>query len=165
MKKFVLIACFALLGFSLQAQNEIRPGAHFGLPIGDAGDFSSFAIAVELGYLFEISEEVQVGPKLGYSHSFGKTIDTGFGEVKVEDIQFLPIAASGHYNFTDQFWFGLDLGYAVGISDGNDGGFYYSPQFAYGVTQQIDIVLAYRGISVDGGSWDVISLGVEFGFN
>jgi hypothetical protein len=165
MKKFVLIALLAFAGLSAQAQNEFRAGAHLGLPIGDAGDLANFNIAVDLAYLFELSEEVQVGPTIGYSHSFGGTIDTGLGSFDVDDIQFIPIAASGHYNFTEQFWFGLDLGYALGVNDGNDGGFYYSPRFAYGVSSQIDIVAAYRGISVDGGSWDVISLGVEFGFN
>ncbi len=165
MKKFVLIAVLALVGISAQAQNQFRAGAHLGLPIGDAGDFATFNIAVDLGYLFEISEEVQVGPTIGYSHSFGDTIDTGLGSIDIDDVQFIPIAASGHYNFTEQFWFGLDLGYALGINDGNDGGFYYSPRFAYGVSPQIDIVAAFRGISVDGGSWDVISVGVEFGID
>ncbi|MGB5236895.1 MAG: hypothetical protein WBM43_09105 [Flavobacteriaceae bacterium] len=165
MKKFVLIAIFALVGLSMQAQNQFRAGAHFGLPVGDAGDLATFNIAIDLAYLFEISEEVQVGPTIGYSHSFGDSIDTGLGSIDIDDVQFIPIAASGHYNFTEQFWFGLDLGYAIGVNDGNDGGFYYSPRFAYGVTQQLDIVASYRGISADGGSWDVISLGVEFGFN
>ncbi len=165
MKKFVLIAFFALAGMSMQAQNQFRAGAHLGLPVGDAGDFATFAIAVDLGYLFEISEEVQVGPTIGYSHSFGDSIDTIIGSIDVDDVQFLPVAASGHYNFTEEFWFGLDLGYAIGINNGNDGGFYYSPRFAYGVGPQIDIVAAFRGISVDGGSWDIISLGVEFGID
>lgn len=165
MKKLVLIVCLVLLGWSVQAQNEFRAGAHLGLPIGDAGDFATFAIAVDLGYLFEISEEVQVGPTIGYSHSFGDSIDTILGSIDIDDVQFIPIAATGHYNFTEQFWFGLDLGYAIGVNNGNDGGFYYSPRFAYGVSDNIDIVAAFRGISVDGGSWDIISLGVDFAFD
>ncbi|MGI9546846.1 MAG: hypothetical protein ACR2MM_06405 [Flavobacteriaceae bacterium] len=165
MKKLVLFGCLALLGLVVQAQNEFRAGAHIGLPIGDSSDFATFAIAVDLGYLFEITEEVQVGPTVGYSHSFGDTIDTGLGSFDIDDVQFIPIAASGHYNFTEEFWFGLDLGYALGLNDGNDGGFYYSPRFAYGVAENIDIALAWRGISVDGGSWDILSLGVEFAFD
>lgn len=165
MKKLVLIGCLALFGISVQAQNEFRAGAHLGLPVGDAGDFATFAIAVDLGYLFEISDEIQVGPTIGYSHSFGDSIDTIIGQIDVDDAQFIPIAASGHYNFTEEFWFGLDLGYAIGLNDGNDGGFYYSPKVAYGVADAIDIVAAFRGISVDGGSWDIISLGVEFAFD
>ena len=112
-----------------------------------------------------MNENVEVGPTIGYSHSFGDSIDTFLGPIEISDVQFLPIAATGHYNFTEEFWFGLDLGYAIGLNDGNDGGFYYSPRVAYGVSDLIDIVAAFRGISVDGGSWDIISLGVEFGFN
>jgi hypothetical protein len=47
--------------------------------------------------------------------------------------------------------------------DGNDGGFYYAPRVQYGVSDALDIVLSYRGVS-DDGSFDVINLGVEFGF-
>lgn len=165
MRKLLLIASLALFAISANGQNEFRGGLGLGLPIGDAGDLATFNIAVDLGYLFEITEEVQVGPTIGYSHSFGDSIDTIIGSIDVDDVQFVPIAATGHYNFTDEFWFGLDLGYALGINDGNDGGFYYSPRFAYGVTERIDILAAFRGISLDGGSWDIISLGVEIGFN
>ena len=163
MRKLLLIACFALFAISANAQNEFRGGLNFGLPIGDAGDLATFAIAVDLGYLFEITEEVQVGPTIGYSHSFGDEIDTILGSIDLDDVQFLPIAATGHYNFTDQIWFGADVGYAVGLNDGNDGGFYYSPKFAYGVTEQIDIIAAFRSVVFEDGSWDIISLGVEIG--
>ena len=165
MKKLLLIASFALLTWSVQAQNEFIGSAEIGLPIGDAGDIATFNIAVQLGYLFEINDEVQLGPKIGYSHSFGDEIDTIIGSIEFEDTQFLPIALAGRYNFTEEFLFGLDLGYGVGLNDGNDGGFYYSPYFAYGISEQVALFAAFRGISVDGGSFDVISLGVEFSFN
>ena len=65
---------------------------------------------------------------------------------------------------TVPFILGADLGYAIGVSPSdNDGGFYYAPRIQYGVSESIDIVLAYRGISVDGGSFDVLTLGIEFG--
>lgn len=165
MKKLLLIASFALLTWSVQAQNEFIGGAEIGLPIGDAGDIATFNIAVQLGYLFEINDEVQLGPKIAYSHSFGEDIDTPLGSFEVDDTQFLPIALVGRYNFTDVFLFGLDLGYGIGLNDFNDGGFYYSPYFAYGVSEKVALMAAFRGIAVDGGSFDVISLGVEFSFN
>ena len=165
MKKLALFVCLAFFGLTTFAQNEIKGGINFGLPIGDAGDFTTFNLSLDFSYLFQVGDQVQVGPTIGYSHSFGDSIDTILGSIDIDDVQFIPIAATGHYNFTDQFWFGLDLGYAIGINDGNDGGFYYSPRFAYGVTERIDILAAFRGISVDGGSFDVISLGAEFKFN
>ena len=165
MKKLLLIISLVFVGWSAQAQNEFIGSAEVGLPIGDASDITTFNLGIQLGYLFEVAEEVQVGPKIGYSHSFGDDVDTIIGTFEVDDIQFLPIAAHGRYNFSDTFLFGLDLGYAVGLNDGNDGGFYYSPHFAYNVAEQVAIFAAFRGISADGGSFDVISLGAEFSFN
>ena len=162
MKKMTLFCLTALLGIALiQAQGQFRAGGHLGLPIGDAGDLATFAIAVDLGYLFEISDEFDAGVTTGYSHSFGDEV-SGFD---IDDVQFIPVAASGRFEVAPDFTLGADLGYAIGINDGNDGGFYYSPRAQYSVSDAIDIVAAYRGISEDGGSWDIISLGVEFGID
>ena len=166
MKKIALFTLAVFFGLTCaQAQGDFKAGIHAGLPIGDAGDLSTFALAVELGYLFDVSDEFQAGPTLGYSHSFGDEIDTGFGTIDVDDVQFLPIAAAGRFSVSDEFSLGADLGYALGISDGNDGGFYYAPRAAYSITEMMDIVLAYRGVALDGGSWDIISLGLEFGID
>ncbi|MCW5520762.1 outer membrane beta-barrel protein [Aureitalea sp. L0-47] len=169
MKKLLLIVAVVCLGISANAQNQFRAGISGGLPIGDAGDLATFAIAVDLGYLFEISENFDVGVTTGYSHSFGDTFTETFGpltvEVDVEDVQFIPIAASGRFEVAPSFTLGADVGYALGVNDGNDGGFYYSPRAQYSVSEAIDIVAAFRGVSVDGGSWDIISAGVEFGID
>ena len=164
MKKLILVAGLLMFGFTAMAQNGLRAGVNLGLPIGDAGDITSFSIVLDLGYLWEVSEDFQAGVTTGYSHSFGADIDFGpLGTVEGDDIQFLPIAASGRFNLSEDFSLGADVGYAIGINDGNDGGFYYSPRIAYGVSQSVDIVGAYRGITRDGSSFDIISLGVEFG--
>ena len=88
MKKLLLIICLVFLGWSAQAQNQFIGSAEVGLPIGDASDIATFNLAIQLGYLFEITEEVQAGPKIGYSHSFGDEIDTIIGSIEFDDIQF-----------------------------------------------------------------------------
>ena len=164
MKKIVLFSLTMLLGLSLvQAQSDLRAGINLGLPIGDAGDFATFAIAVDLGYLLEISDDFEAGPTIGYSHSFGDEIDTVVGSVDVDDVQFIPIGGAARFGLSDEFNLGVDLGYAIGVNDGNDGGFYYAPRASYAVSEALAIVLAYRGVSLDGGSWDILSLGIEFG--
>lgn len=167
MKKVLILLFMMLLTSSgLFAQGQFRAGISGGLPIGDSGDFATFAIAVDLGYLFEISDSFDAGVATGYSHSFGDSIDVGGGlTVDIEDVQFIPVAASARFEVAPSFTLGADLGYAVGINDGNDGGFYYSPRAQYSVSEAIDIVLAFRGVAVDGGSWDIISAGVEFGID
>ncbi|WP_353778427.1 outer membrane beta-barrel protein [Winogradskyella sp. 3972H.M.0a.05] len=166
MKKFCLVAVFAIAAmFSVNAQGQFRAGLSGGIPIGDAGDLATFAIAVDLGYLFEISDSFDAGVATGYSHSFGDSIDILGVSVDLDDVQFIPIAASGRFEVAPDFTLGADVGYAVGIGDGSDGGFYYSPRAQYSVSEAIDIVAAYRGVSVDGGSWDIITAGVEFGID
>lgn len=166
MKKLLLLAAFVVFGMSSSiAQNQFRAGLSGGLPIGDAGDLATFAIAVDLGYLFEISDTFSAGPTTGYSNSFGDEIEIGGITFEVEDVQFIPLAAAARVDVSDSFTLGGDVGYAIGINDGNDGGFYYSPRAQYSVSELIDIVFAYRGIAVDGGSWDILSLGIEFGFD
>lgn len=157
MKKLFL-AAFAVFAFASVNAQEFKAGVNAGLPIGDAGDFSTFAIAVELGYLFDVSEDFQAGPTVGFNHSFGDS------DIIDEDFSWLPIAAAGRFAVSEEFTLGADLGYAVGIApDGIDSGFYYAPRAQYGVSDALDIVLAYRGISLDGISWSQITLGVEFG--
>ena len=157
MKKVLFLAAMAVFGLTSVNAQEFKGSVYGGLPIGDAGDITTFTIGVDLSYLFEVSESFMAGPSLGFNNSF---LDSDFIG---DDIQFLPVAAAARYSVSDEFTLGADLGYAVGINEGNDGGFYYSPRVAYGVTDSIDIVAAYRGVSADGGSFDVISLGVEFG--
>lgn len=164
MKKLFL-AAFAVFAFASVNAQEFRAGISGGLPIGDAGDLAIFSIAVDLGYLFEISDDFDAGVTTGYSHSFGDEITILGTTFEVEDVQFIPLAASGRFSVSEEFTLGADLGYAIGIDDGNDGGFYYSPRAQYSVSDAIDIVAAYRGVSVDGGSWDIISLGIEFGLD
>ena len=156
MKKIALFTLAVFFGLSCVKAQDFNGGIHLGLPLGDAGDYADFSLIADLNYLFDVSDEFRVGPSVGYSHSFVDGLD---------DIQFLPIAAAGRFNASPEFSIGVDLGYAVGVNDGNEGGFYYSPRVAYSVTDLIDLVLAYRGVSLDGGSWDILSLGVEFDLN
>ncbi|TXE11794.1 porin family protein [Seonamhaeicola algicola] len=163
MKKILLMAAFAVFGFTMNAQGDLNAGVNLGLPIGDAGDGWTFNVTLDVNYLWDAGENFQAGVATGFSHSFGDSVDTGFGTIDVEDAQFLPIAGAARFGVSDQFTLGADLGYAVGISEGNDGGFYYAPRAQYSISESLDIVLSYRGVSLDGGSFDVLNLGVEFG--
>lgn len=158
MKKLFLFAAVAVLGFTANAQ-DFKVGAFVGLPIGDAGDVYSLGFGADVSALWEVSDAFKAGATVGLSASTVKSDYSDF----IDTAMFLPVSASGRYSFSDDFTGGLDLGYAVGVSKDNDGGFYYAPRLQYGVSESLDIVLAYRGISADGGSFDTITLGVEFG--
>ncbi len=164
MKKILFFAAFAVFGLlSVNAQGNLNAGVNVGLITGDFSDGYSLNIALDLSYLWEVSDHVDAGLATGYSHSLGKDVN-GFD---IDDVSFLPIAAAGRFDISDKFSVGADLGYAVGINEGNDGGFYYAPRAQYGVSETIDVVLAYRGVSIDAGpvtlGFNTITLGVEFG--
>ncbi len=159
MKKLFLCA-FAVFAFASVNAQELKVGVSLGLPIGDAGDLYTFNLTSDVLYLWEVSEEFSAGVATGISYNFGDSI----GPFDVDDAVFLPIAAAGRYAVSEKFTVGADLGYGIGISPSeNDGGFYYAPKVQYSVTEALDIVLAYRGVSLDGGSLDTITAGVEFG--
>ncbi|MCW5517507.1 outer membrane beta-barrel protein [Muriicola sp. Z0-33] len=163
MRKLVIIAALAVFGFSANAQEGLKAGINLGLPVGDAGDVSGFSIGLDVWYHWAVSDDFNAGVATGFSNAFGKSVDIGIGSIDVPDVQFIPVAASGRFNASDEFTIGADLGYAVGLNDGNDGGFYYRPIVGYGVSDNIELSLSYTGISLDGATWSTINLGVNFG--
>jgi len=165
MKKLLLCVAVAVFGFTNVNAQDFNVGINGGLPMGDVEDFYTLNIGVDINYLWDVSDEFQAGASVGYSHFLGDSMNILGISIDFEDVGFLPVAAAARYNVSDQITLGADLGYAVGISpDGMDGGVYYAPKAQYGVSDTIDIVLAYKGISVDGGTFSSLNLGVEFGF-
>lgn len=162
MKKLVLVSMLFFAASALQAQ-EIKLGVHGGIPVGDISDASDFTLGVDLAYLFSPVDMFQVGPMIGYSHYFIKDMEFGGETFEFDDVSFLPIAASGRVSLGDAVFAGADLGYAVGISDGNDGGFYYRPKLGFDLLG-LWVVGSYEGISMDGGSVSSVNVGVEFSF-
>lgn len=157
MKKLILLAAFAVFSFT-QVNAQFKVGAFFGLPMADASDRHSFNVGIDAAYLFDIVDSFQVGPATGYSHSFGKERDSPFGGLpggnsilkasddKYDDFQFIPIAAAARFNL-DALYFGADLGYAIGINDGNKGGVYYRPKVGYNFGP-LAAFISYTGVSV-----------------
>ena len=165
MKKVLFIAFMMVSGLGLQAQEGFRAGINLAIPTGDASDVSGFSIGLDATYLWNVGESFDVGVAAGFTNAFGKEIEVaGFGSFEVDDVQFLPIAAAARYHVTDKFRVGGDIGYAIGISDGNDGGFYYRPMVGYGLNEKMELNLSYIGISLDGGNWSTIGLGFMYAF-
>lgn len=163
MKKLLLLIGLMLFSFTaMQAQGHFKIGVNGGIPVGDADDFTTFQLGADVAYMFDVADMFQVGPLAGYSVFFGDTYDLMGVSVDYDDVQFIPVAASGRLGLTDSFFLGADLGYAIGVNDGNDGGFYYRPQVGYdfGV---VGLMLSYSGVAVDGGTFSSINFGVEFG--
>ena len=163
MKKVFLLLAFFMLSSGLMAQKHWTFGLNGGIPIGDVEDSHSFHASADVAYRIDIIDLLDIGGIIGYSHYFGDSITEGPVEIDFDDLQFLPIAATGRIRILSILFAGTDLGYAIGISDDNDGGFYLRPQI--GLNLGIANVLAsYENISVDGGNVSSINAGVELKF-
>ena len=177
MKKITLtvLAVFALTFANAQDKKEstgsndsagFKLGINLGLPLGDIKDAYSVGLGVDLAYMWPISDGFQLGVTTGYAHYLGKTedVDTGFGivSVKNDDAGFVPVAASAQISLGENFFLGADLGYAIGVSpSGNNGGLLYQPKVGYQMGN-VGIYAGYKGISVTGGTFSSVNLGVNF---
>jgi len=161
MKKIILLLAM-VIGFGSVFGQGIRVGVNAGLPVGDVKDISNFQLGADIAYLYPASDLFSVGGLVGYSRYF---VDVQFDGMRgsTPDFSFLPIAATAHFGFDNSLFVAGDLGYAIGISEGNDGGFYYRPKVGYSLGP-VAIIASFSGISVDGGDVSSVNLGVEFGF-
>ena len=157
MKNLTFICLFLLSVFAVQAQG-LSGSVRAGLPVGDADEVYSFGLAAELDYYIEVGEGFLVGPAVGFKYYFVKSDYNDF----VDGAAFLPIGGSARFGITEDFWAGANLGYAIGVSEGNDGGFCYEPYLIYNLGN-VGLILTYSGISNDGYNFASLNLGVAFG--
>ena len=99
----------------------------------------------------------------GYSHYFGESITEGAIDIDYDNLQFIPIGATGRVRILSLIFVGTDLGYAIGVSDENDSGFYLRPQIGLNLGI-VNVLASYENISIDGGNVSSINGGVEIKF-
>ena len=170
MKKFLLVAAIAVCGmFSANAQG-FKVGVNAGYTIGDEffKEYYGLQVGLDVAYTWQVSENLNVGATTGYLRYFGeeKNISSGMLTltIEAEDLGYIPVAGTLQYAFNESWFVGADLGYAIYVGEGNgDGGFYYVPKVGW-MNESIELYVAYRGISIEGGSSSVIGLGVAYKF-
>ena len=167
MKKVLLTAAFAVAGLvGVSAQTSgVEGTVHVGIPVGDAADYSSFNVGVDLAYLHPIADNFKLGAKVGYDHFIA---DSNFKDLGGEDFGFIPLAATAKYEFSNNLFVGADLGYAFSTKDGLDGGLFWQPKIGYSGAS-FDVYAGYKGISVDNNQYsnfnaDAVSLGFAYKF-
>ena len=157
MKKLILCLAAFLLAGNLMAQGTFKIGAMAGIPLSDASDVSNFVLGADVYYMIgKRSALVRLGPTVGIRNFFGKEVSPG---IEVDDAQFLPISLAGRINILGILNGGVDVGYAVGISDFLDGGFYIKPVIALGLLQILELNFGYEVIS-DNATWSNANIGV-----
>lgn len=155
MKKIIFTAALVFVfSFANAQKGSFKLGAHVGIPMGDIKDFSSVNLGVDVAYVWKVSDNFDAGVATGYTSYLGKDGADAAG--------FIPIAVTGQFGVADNLFLGADLGYAVYAgSGGGDGGFLYQPKFGY-KTEKMEVYVGYKGISISGGTFSSINLGVNF---
>jgi hypothetical protein len=157
MKKILLCLVGLLLAGSLQAQGTFKIGLSGGLPLGDASDISTFVLGADAYYLFGKRKAlVRLGPTVGYRNFFGEEVSPG---LTADNAQFVPLALAGRFSLFGIVQGGVDVGYALGVSDFLNGGFYVRPVLAFGILRFFELNLSYESIS-DNATWGNGNIGL-----
>jgi hypothetical protein len=138
MKKGLFTVILIFFAFALQAQRNVdrtnfRAGVNGGLVLGDFSEAYKFGLGVDLYHHWGVSKVFDIGVTTGFFNAFGSKEDISAGglvaETEFDNIQFLPVAASfrAYPGKNVGFKFGFDVGYALGINEGNEGGLFYRP--------------------------------------
>lgn len=147
MKKLIFSTLITTMSiFSLNAQEGLLAGGHFGAPIGDASDFFNFNYGANVSYLYPIMDGLHLGANVGLDFYSGK--DISHTMYKMNGMSLLSIAASGQYDFSDQFYAAGNLGYALSLNNNYNGGFYIEPKGGW-QNDWMQVYVFYKNISAD----------------
>ncbi len=145
MKKFLCIVAILTLACKVNAQDgKLRVGGNLGFTTNGG---SSFVIGGDVDYLFNVESKFSVGGATGLIF----IINDSFNQT------FLPLAGSGRFHATNKIDLGLDMGYAIGLSNSGNG-FYFRPMFEYKLGNGIALRASYSGI----GSGGYLNAGAMF---
>ncbi len=163
-RKLLSLVLFALACATVSSQEGFKIGAHGGIPLGDVNDQIGIVIGADVGYLWAPNKIFDLGVKAGIIHGFPETFRAETVSVKLPSVQFAPIAGSVRIWAAKSFSFGGDVGHAIGLNDGNKGGFYYRPQIGFQVGPQSEINLSYTAIDLGDTTWSTVTLGYVYTF-
>ena len=172
MKKHLLTAAIFIAGLTnLNAQSgNFKTGAHVGIPVSSiASDFYNVNLGVDIAYLWNLSDRLQLGATSGLSYYIGKNdykiwINGYEFEGEVENRSIIPLAGTLKYYFSDLFFAGGDLGYAFFLNGTSDtGSFYFQPKAGVNL-KATELYLSYKGLSKGGETIGTINLGYAYNF-
>jgi len=160
MKKLFLIGVIMIAGIiGAKAQFTFGAGVNVGIPVGDAGDISSFTIGGEIHGEYKFSEKFSGIVTSGYTHFIGKDLGGG---IKL-NYGAVPLLAGVRVYPTEKFFIGGQLGYGFFTGDASGGGFCYKPQVGYDAGT-VQVALNYNGITKNGSTIGWIALSGIFKF-
>ncbi|MEM6864962.1 MAG: hypothetical protein AAF575_07260 [Bacteroidota bacterium] len=163
----IFLLTVTLTSFAQVDRSNFKAGLNAGIPTGDASEISRFSVGLDLNYHYGVSKRIDIGIATGFLNAFGEsqTISDGILDIEAEfeDYQIVPVAGSLRIYPTYDLKFGADAGYAIGINEGNDGGFYYRPILGYNITGNTEVNVSYTAIENE-GTFSLVMAGILFLF-
>ncbi len=156
-----LVIVFILFSLNnLFSQEEVNVGVNTGITIGNIENFSTFAYGLDANYLFEVSNNIKVGPSLNFVLYLPKEFN---GERK-DSFLYMPIGGSVRFHSaSDAFYFGIDAGFAVGLSpSGDSGGIFFKPLLGYKLTDSFKFNLFYSAVKKRQPTYSHLGLGIVY---
>lgn len=172
MRKYIFFSFFIVLSYQLTAQyvdrSFFKAGFHASTTLGDASDFANLGIGLDVYQHWGISKKMDLGFATGVQYYFGldSTIDIGPQAITTrgEDTIYLPLAGLFRFYPTKSINLGGDIGYAIGLNDFSEGGFYYRPTLSFDLSPSSALNFSYAAVQVDGNEWTSVMGGVIFRF-
>jgi hypothetical protein len=137
MNKSILTLAVFFSVFVLQAQRNVdrtnfRAGVNGGVVIGDISELYSFGLGLDVYHHWGVSKVLDIGLTTGFFNAFGEketSTEGAITETEFDNVQYIPLGASlrVYPGKNVGFKFGGDIGYAIGINEGNEGALYYRP--------------------------------------
>jgi opacity protein-like surface antigen len=184
MKKFLLVAVFAVAAFTVSAQTEDEAkageaqdmgrtkfslGVEAGLPIGEAADFFGSALGGSIKVEIPVTAEIKFTGSGGYSvlsySDDQKAILQGFG-MNTKPETYIPLKVGGKYFFSKNIYGAAELGGVVAVARRGSNGFIWAPGvgISYPVSDRYDIDAGLRYESWEQGSFTTSQIGVHVAF-
>ncbi|MBP1841125.1 hypothetical protein [Formosa algae] len=143
----------------VNVQEGLNIGASAALPLNSASNIISTGVLLDVNFLYQAQRTIGIGLASGYGIYFGKDNEGSWGPINnKKDFRYIPVAAATRVALYNGIIIGTDLGYAFGLSENWDGGFYFRPMLGYNINEALQLNLSYSGIS-NNWTWSAASLG------
>lgn len=156
MKKILFLLVMIIGLGEVKAQDEkIHLSAQAGFPTGTFSNAFNFHFGLEGTYYFldEVADGLKIGATAGYN-LFSSSDD-------FPNFDFITLAASGRYDFTEEFFARLDMGFGIGLEEGSNGGFLFEPRVGYSLGK-LDVFGYYKRISESIFAITSVGVGVTY---
>ena len=168
---FVIVILVLASCHSINAQEGFRIEANIGPALGESSDYHTFALQANLYYLFQVTENVDLGVTSGLLLYLGDNTDENDPLFSSIPDGYIPIAVAARLDLSEVFSIGIDTGLSINIDE--DTGFYFRPLVIYHLKKKLSIVGSYVNINEKSSgdsfiknkySAAALMIGLNFGF-